>query len=742
MIQTAFKATFAMAIFALLLNPVPDLRGDFTASGTFQYQDRELNRQGFTGDEPYLPIRLADVEVLDNVSSAILATGTTDTDGAFSIAVTDNVTRDVVVRVLTDTQYVNSSNRITQEWSGGWSGQPYALESAVFSSHNPNTDIDIGTVMAPENGPGKPFNIFDVQLNEMVWLQTLLGGNPNGYDLFRARWKEGANNGQAYYDGFGISIGGELPYDDTVIGHEGGHFINHHWSNDDNPGGTHYLGDNNQDPRLSYGEGVATWYASSSREYLGVNPAPHLYINTTGGEGQGNLSFSYDLEGPSVASYGPASELTVQAVIWDITDGTDTQDDSPGTDDDPLNLPYADVFEVFTDYLTLSLAAPRTIEDFWDGWFYPSIDNGHESDMITTFLDFQIEYYEDTLEPDNDMGQATTMNFLDDPVHHTGYGEDDEDWHKLDIVENASFRVRTTNRIPASYPVVTVFDSDGVTEIGNNSSDINQAVSFDGAGPGPYYARILQDSGFGIYTDYGHFDFEFDVTSAPPESAEIHVAPTFLMQSLPVGATGTDTTIIYNTGGGPLTYAISDKDRFSGDPADLPWLTEDPSTGDVGVGDSAIITVTFNTTGLTPDSSYDALIIVESNDIVNPAEEIIVRLTTGEAGIGNSGGSSSSGSLPKAFSMAQNYPNPFNPSTSIAYDVPEGQEAGVDVSLEVFNIRGQKIATLVSGARTPGSYVVQWDGKDDAGRTTGSGIYIYRIKAGDFTSTRKMVILK
>jgi len=99
--------------------------------------------------------------------------------------------------------------------------------------------------------------------------------------------------------------------------------------------------------------------------------------------------------------------------------------------------------------------------------------------------------------------------------------------------------------------------------------------------------------------------------------------------------------------------------------------------------------------------------------------------------------------LPKAFAMGQNYPNPFNPSTTIAYDVPDNEIHGVRVDLNVYNIRGQVVRKLVDGSvKEPGHYVVQWNGKNDNGEAVSSGVYFYRIKAGNFVATRKMVLLK
>jgi len=97
--------------------------------------------------------------------------------------------------------------------------------------------------------------------------------------------------------------------------------------------------------------------------------------------------------------------------------------------------------------------------------------------------------------------------------------------------------------------------------------------------------------------------------------------------------------------------------------------------------------------------------------------------------------------LPKISSLAQNSPNPFNPSTTISYTVASA-ESLVKVKLEVFNIRGQLIRTLVNELAAPGEYSFFWQGLDDHGEELSSGMYFYRLQAGDFVATRKMVIVK
>ena len=93
---------------------------------------------------------------------------------------------------------------------------------------------------------------------------------------------------------------------------------------------------------------------------------------------------------------------------------------------------------------------------------------------------------------------------------------------------------------------------------------------------------------------------------------------------------------------------------------------------------------------------------------------------------------------PQGFSLDPNYPNPFNPSTLIRFSLPKPGEAG----LSIYNLLGQRVATLVSGQREAGTYTLQWDGRDEQGRDLASGIYFYRLHAGTQVETRKMLLLR
>jgi hypothetical protein len=91
------------------------------------------------------------------------------------------------------------------------------------------------------------------------------------------------------------------------------------------------------------------------------------------------------------------------------------------------------------------------------------------------------------------------------------------------------------------------------------------------------------------------------------------------------------------------------------------------------------------------------------------------------------------GQLPKEFALSQNYPNPFNPSTTIKYDL----SVDTRVSLKVFNIIGQEVVTLVNGEQKAGYKSIQWNAANVA-----SGVYFYRLQAGDFVAIKKLLLLK
>ena len=100
---------------------------------------------------------------------------------------------------------------------------------------------------------------------------------------------------------------------------------------------------------------------------------------------------------------------------------------------------------------------------------------------------------------------------------------------------------------------------------------------------------------------------------------------------------------------------------------------------------------------------------------------------------GPSGFSTFNNILPHNYTLQQNYPNPFNPSTTIEFSIPKEEL----VTLRIYNLLGQEVATLVSENLQAGNYNFSWNASSLAG-----GIYLYELKAGAFTQTKKLILMK
>lgn len=112
-------------------------------------------------------------------------------------------------------------------------------------------------------------------------------------------------------------------------------------------------------------------------------------------------------------------------------------------------------------------------------------------------------------------------------------------------------------------------------------------------------------------------------------------------------------------------------------------------------------------------------------------ESFTVELVAGTSG--------SNPNVPTSFALHQNFPNPFNPSTTLKYDL----DAATHVKLDVLNVLGQKVKTLVDRYQEAGYHSVQWDGIDESGAPVATGVYFYRVNAGDEkVETKKMMLLK
>ena len=128
-------------------------------------------------------------------------------------------------------------------------------------------------------------------------------------------------------------------------------------------------------------------------------------------------------------------------------------------------------------------------------------------------------------------------------------------------------------------------------------------------------------------------------------------------------------------------------------------------------------TATFGDTTLTSAGSSDMFIAKLGSGVTGIEEEF---------------------AIPRELKLYQNYPNPFNPFTMIRYDLPKTSK----VILNIYNILGQKVRTLVNEEQSAGEKSADWDGRNRFGKQMSSGVYIYHLETGNYSKTRKMVLLR
>jgi len=163
------------------------------------------------------------------------------------------------------------------------------------------------------------------------------------------------------------------------------------------------------------------------------------------------------------------------------------------------------------------------------------------------------------------------------------------------------------------------------------------------------------------------------------------------------------------------------------------WLTVSPTAGALFPDETMYLNVTFDATEV-EQGLYTGNILINSNDPDNPSMTVPCTLNVIPVGIADN----TTGTLPTVLALDQNYPNPFNPKTEIWFGLPsDGQ-----VNLEVYDIMGRRVSTLINEKLAAGTHQVIWDGKNDDGLAVSSGMYFYKLTQDDNVITRKMMMLK
>ncbi len=221
---------------------------------------------------------------------------------------------------------------------------------------------------------------------------------------------------------------------------------------------------------------------------------------------------------------------------------------------------------------------------------------------------------------------------------------------------------------------------------------------------GPYTYQVI------LYND-GRIYYQYQTMNSPLNSATI----------------GTE-----NVGGATGLQVVFDNNYIHNNLAikiekGLGWVDEVPNQGTIGPGGNQNVVVTFNSTGLSI-GQYSGFLKVNSNDPNRPVKDVRIRLNVGPVGVSNN-----TSGIPENFELMQNYPNPFNPVTKISYAIPQS----AFVTLKIYDVLGKEVTRLVDENKVAGYYDVEFNASNFA-----SGIYFYKIEAGNFTQTRRMMLIK
>ncbi len=457
-------------------------RANFTVTGTFRYVDRPFTFSGgFSAAETNLPIRLARVQVIDDQTGAALATSSTAQDGSISIAVGGTGTRDILVRCYARSDAFGS-NRLRVTTQGG---TLYSVSSQVFAGWDLSTNLNIGTVTAQKvfsgSNQGGPFNILDQMVAGTEYAKS--AGAPNPPVNLRGNWPGGSGS---FASGTQFFMADDDGFDDMVVLHEFGHVLHNVYSDSDSPGGSHSFAQSDQDPRLSYSEGWASFFAGAVRQHQGIfDPAFYMDCFGQGQTGSGSVQLRMRMENGSpfaTGTGGEADEGAVFCVLWDLVDTASTNDGN-ATDDDAVDGSFtfaggldADQMQwaVFTG--PVAQASNLTIRDQWNGTFSPT-NHGQHAAVESVFNGWQMRFLEDTGEPNDTTGSATplalgtswgpTRTLYSSNANPPAPGDGDLDHYAIDLQFLDVFEVET--RYPGGVgdaetycdPRITLFRPDG-----------------------------------------------------------------------------------------------------------------------------------------------------------------------------------------------------------------------------------------------------------------------------------------
>ncbi len=446
-----------------------------TVSGKAFYEDKPYTEAGFTGELPLTPIRKAAVNLVAIDGFKTIQSGQTDENGLYRFFNVDNSTRrgGVYIEVLTKT--AENSGHLIEIRDDVLNRSVMAITGFSFND-SASDSFEFPNLVARASQIGGAFNSMDLFLRGEEFIQQ--GGScpaPNTTcfaPLLTAYWKNGFTDpeGATSYNREGqihsiFISGGKLvdgvvtgdsdAYDDTILLHEYGHFVADLFSRDDSPGDEHFISDNDQDIRLSWSEGWATFFAAAV-----LNSPVVLDTNSQGVTLSFNIETLSSRQSRSLSHNAvyTTSEVSVSAVLWDIFD-------SVPEDDDPMTaISFSTIWNVFTQ---ISIADRATME-----WFSVRFMNQNQVDkdpFQIVLKGRKIELFPDTAEAGGE--QTLALNSLQ---HHTLYKSEvdpfsDEDRIPFSVTAGKTYIVKTLNLTNGADTALAILDSGSVLSENDNA---------------------------------------------------------------------------------------------------------------------------------------------------------------------------------------------------------------------------------------------------------------------------------
>lgn len=431
-------------------------------TGTIRYEDKLYGPSGFTGGTNMKAVRHAKVELVGD--GGVVAQSSTDESGGYSLSGSG---RNLYVRVLAQTDGTGAAHTI-EVVNANTPSQIYAIPSARLSDGDSTVDLDI--TLAAAGAVAGVFNILDVYQSAGEFTYSNNQGG-TGLPPLQIRWAECSSNGTytSNYGGYiviallGLHVGCPSStvdtdeYDDDVMWHEYGHYLEYAYGTDDNPGYSHALYDLNQDLRLAWSEGwgdflsgrVKEWLVNTHPERLSIDTllATSWYVDT-----YGTTALSYDFRSGTFRGTQllyASNEGSVAKILW-------------GINDDAL-MNFSTIWGVFANQLTAP-GVTANLESMWDGWLARYSPPPTDKSTMRAILNDRAVYYQDDLsEPDDT--RATAKALRKEPAFYTLFSSDglnpDFDLVPFTVTNGSTYLIETYGLHNGADTYLRILDSSG-----------------------------------------------------------------------------------------------------------------------------------------------------------------------------------------------------------------------------------------------------------------------------------------